>query len=583
MKAIHKILVIGLALCAFTACDEDAFLKEEPFSIYSTENALVTESDYQAMVNHLYYQIKRSLLNVNTQDVTIAFRSCNDYGYYSSDVAFTNHVPAPKGNNDIVNFLTPSNTKVHKAFPYVWDLICNANVVISRIDGANFAEAKKNVMKGEALFARSWAYTFLAHVYGGMPILDKEVTTPSREYTRASREDTYKFALEGFKTAAGLLPDVDKAGDGKANKQICKHFMAEVNICLKNYADAISCANEVINYPGCSLMTERFGKLQDKPGDVYWDLFRNGNYNYSCGNHEGLYVYQADYGNSASVYDNSGENDYFVREYNCRYMKMSVVLAPGAKAVSPFTSYAVTGLCGRAYGYNHPTDHFMYEIWEGMDGDIRNSEYNIMRDVRCNNKTSTETYGKWFIADGVYDAAVANGYEPKSMYWWPFITKVANTVYDWPENEKVQPIVTDEFYGVRASEQNGKGLGRDHSHKDSYMARLAETYLLRAEANVLSGNAAAAAADINVLRDRAHAPKVNGTVDLDYVLDERLRELYTEENRTITLLRMGKYVERTKKYNDVTIGLAEHNNLFPIPYDVIENNVLAEFTQNPGY
>lgn len=585
MKAIHKILAAGLAICALSACNEKEYLTEQVYSLYSTENALVSESDFQAMVNHLYFMIKRSNVFCATQDVTNQLRGCNDYAYYDSDVTWTNGKPTPKGGNDIKNFLTPSNTKLHTAWPNIWDLICNANVVISRIDDSSVAEARKAVLKGEALFARSWAYLFLANIYGGMPLLEEELAAPRRDYTRATREATYKFALDGFSQAAGLLPDIDKAGDGKANKQICQHFMCECNICLKDYTEAVKCADAVINYPGCSLMTARFGKLADKPGDVYWDLFRNGNYNYSEGNHEGLFVYQVDYGNPASLYDNLGDYDYFIRDYNCRYMKFNAKLDKTDGSVALFSSYAVAGLCGRAYGYLHPTDHFLKDIWEGMDGDIRNSEYNIMRDVRLNGdkKKLGDYYGKWLVKDGVLDEAIKNGFEPKAMFWWPFLTKVANTVYDWPENEKVSPLEPDEFYGFRTNEKNGNGLGRDHSHKDSYMARLAETYLLRAEAYVLAGKADKAAEDINVLRDRAHAPHVTGTVDLDYVLDERMRELYCEETRTETLLRTGKFVERTKKYNDVTVGLESFNNLFPIPYDVIENNALATFEQNPGY
>jgi len=583
MKSIlNKIFLFGLAVCTFASCNEKEYLTEEPYSIYSKSNALVSESDYQSMVNHLYYMMKITQLTIASQDGSMPLRSCNDYGFMS-DVSFVNGVAVPTKYNDTKNYLTAANTKLSKTFYAYWDVICNANVVINNIDKAGFSQTKKDILKAEALFCRSWCYLQQAHIYGGMPILEEEVIAPRRDYVRATREETYQFALTGFTEAANILPDVENADDGQANKQICQHFMCEANICLKNYSEAIKWADAVINHPGCSLMTERFGNLKDKPGDVYWDLFRLGNYNYHSGNHEALFVYQIDYGNPASIYANKGSRDTNAREYNCMYFNMSVVLEAGKPAISPFTSYPVVGLFGRACGYNHPTDHFFYDIWEGMDGDIRNSEYNIIRDVRCNNKKYPETYGKWFVADGILDKAIANGYEIKSKYWWPFISKVANTVYDWPEKEIAEPFVPDEFYYAAANTDNTGGRSRDDSQKDSYMARLADTYLLRAEAHVLNNQPDKAAEDINVLRDRAHAPRVNKTVDIDYVLDERMRELYTEEFRTVTLMRMGKYVERTKKYNEVTIGLDDYNNLFPIPLSVIENNVYAKFEQNPGY
>src|SRR5678816_2372955 len=88
------------------------------------------------------------------------------------------------------------------------------------------------------------------------------------------------------------------------------------------------------------------------------------------------------------------------------------------------------------------------------------------------------------------------------------------------------------------------------TYKDWYIMRLAETYLLKAEANMLKGDLAAAAADINVVRARANATPVGaGDVSMDLILDERARELYGEEFRLSTLMRTGKLVEYLNKYN----------------------------------
>jgi hypothetical protein len=62
-----------------------------------------------------------------------------------------------------------------------------------------------------------------------------------------------------------------------------------------------------------------------------------------------------------------------------------------------------------------------------------------------------------------------------------------------------------------------------------------------------------------------------------------LRELYTEEWRVLTLTRLGKLVERSRKYNPFGNTYAEHNNLWPIPFSEIEKNIEAELEQNPGY
>jgi hypothetical protein len=115
--------------------------------------------------------------------------------------------------------------------------------------------------------------------------------------------------------------------------------------------------------------------------------------------------------------------------------------------------------------------------------------------------------------------------------------------------------------------------------------RLAETYLLRAEAYIDKGDKINAAKDINVVSARAQAKPVSpAEVSIDYLLDERARELIWEKPRRLELMRMGKLVERVRKYNRIAGGtIKDFNKLWPIPYSEIENNTEATIKQNPGY
>ncbi len=127
---------------------------------------------------------------------------------------------------------------------------------------------------------------------------------------------------------------------------------------------------------------------------------------------------------------------------------------------------------------------------------------------------------------------------------------------------------------------------------DQYFFRLAEAYLLRAEAYVNMGKKSEAAADINVLHERAKAkPCTADQMTIDYILDERLRELVCEEKRRLTLARTGKIFERITKYNPYfdaahsadKKAYDSHYDLFPIPISAIQANKDGELTQNPGY
>jgi len=117
------------------------------------------------------------------------------------------------------------------------------------------------------------------------------------------------------------------------------------------------------------------------------------------------------------------------------------------------------------------------------------------------------------------------------------------------------------------------------------MARLAETYLLRAEAYLGKSLTQKAADDINVLRTRANAtPATAADMSMDYILDERLRELYLEEFRAVTLTRLGLLYDRDKRFNPKSgQSIETYHNLWPIPGPEITQNTGAVLKQNEGY
>jgi len=137
------------------------------------------------------------------------------------------------------------------------------------------------------------------------------------------------------------------------------------------------------------------------------------------------------------------------------------------------------------------------------------------------------------------------------------------------------------------------------SHRDRWLWRLADVYLLRAEANIRAGRPADAIADINVLRARAAKPGQVNTMSaaelaafaaspLDFLLDERERELAAEELRWYTLARQGStvFLARIKAYNPTAVTTVQaHHLLRPIPQTQIDRTEggSTAFPQNPGY
>ena len=146
-------------------------------------------------------------------------------------------------------------------------------------------------------------------------------------------------------------------------------------------------------------------------------------------------------------------------------------------------------------------------------------------------------------------------------------------------------IATDRYTGADT------GDDRSRLFRDDYLIRLPETILLRAEIKWRTGDLHGAAGDVNLLRARARCDfRVQASdVDLDLILDERVREPVYEERRRNTLLRMGGTVaiDRIRKYawwDGARTSLAGKNfNLRPIPQAVIDTNKDAKPEQNPGW
>jgi starch-binding outer membrane protein, SusD/RagB family len=155
---------------------------------------------------------------------------------------------------------------------------------------------------------------------------------------------------------------------------------------------------------------------------------------------------------------------------------------------------------------------------------------------------------------------------------------------------------------------------------DWYVFRLAETYLLRAEAYAWKGELAKAADDINAVRTRAKcAPYEASKVNIGTVLDERARELYFEEPRKTELTRIayifamtGKPAPNGKSYNLASFSdnnyfydrimektdfynkgvltnhadeytMSPYHVLWPIPQSAIDGNSQGRINQNKGY
>lgn len=148
---------------------------------------------------------------------------------------------------------------------------------------------------------------------------------------------------------------------------------------------------------------------------------------------------------------------------------------------------------------------------------------------------------------------------------------------------------------------------------DSYVFRLAETYLMRAEAHWWLNQNSEALADINAIRERSNATPLTGQATLDDILDERARELFLEEHRKIELTRIAytkarlnqegysldnfsennwfydRVMEKNHFYREEVFYstnayvMRPYHVLYPVPLTAITSNTQGHINQNKGY
>jgi hypothetical protein len=151
-------------------------------------------------------------------------------------------------------------------------------------------------------------------------------------------------------------------------------------------------------------------------------------------------------------------------------------------------------------------------------------------------------------------------------------------------------------------DQTKPNVAAQQSQRDRHLWRLADAYLLRAEANIRAGRTSEAVADFNVLRRRAAIPTgstlndlspaqldslaAGGTQAIDLLLNERARELTGEEQRWYPLVRTGRLLDRVRAFNPTAQPNIQTKHLLrPIPQEQIDatSGNAAAFPQNPGY
>ncbi len=622
MKTRHIKLTMAalVAAAAFTGCSDD-YLKPEPLSLYEPTETFSTEAGLRSALASADKQLKAFWTNTEACDLMLPLMS----EYLFSDVAVASKTDDANAFVDIKERFTPNSgwynfdqNRLVIFWGETYNGIKYANTVISYIDKVPDLDKKvHDAYLGRAYFHRAWRYLNLVFQFGDVPFVTKIVETPKQDYKSTRREAVIKKITQDMEYAVQHVPEESEMSElGAINKGACRQLLIKCYLANGEFEKAKLQADTLIEHSGYALMEGNFGtfvnpnpKTWPIKENVIWDLHRPENKSIGA-NKEAILIMVNRYGTESGIRVRTMRN--MVPWWNATSNRTP----DGKLAVDRYSlnnsNYVDTldfnRAFGRGVGVVRPTWFAEHSVW-GLNGtedptDLRHSSkvgnWVNMEDLKYNSKDS-EFYGQhlrkqYTDANGTTISLCTDSI--RGWFGWPHY-KI------WLESPDDETPSSNNYQG---------GYG------DMYVYRLAETYLLRAEAEFYLGQTAEATKDVNTIRKRAGCSQLYTTVGIDDIADERARELYMEEWRFTELSRMsyclalsgkadneGKTYNVNNLYNDsfwwhrickynnyynradaptikgrhYTMGA--HNINWPIPQSAIDANLHGKLHQNYGY
>ena len=481
---------------------------------------------------------------------------------YGTDIYSAGADGSYKGFHFYDSQLTSSVVILAELWDETYKGINTINAVIDRAPSVTgITEAVKAQRVAEMKYLRAHYYFVLVQQFGPLDLRLKETTGPTKTATRATEQAVYKQIEADLLAAIPALENKKASSDyGRATKAAAENLLAKVYLTrasskfaeASDYANAATLCNNVINNYGFKLLSD-FASVFDQANQV---------------NDEVIFAvqYTSDPLTNGFV-DNQGNklHLYFGIQYD----------------VQPGMQRDVVN--GRPFKRLKPTSYLLNTVFADRVNDTRYNK--TFKDTWLSNKPgtynttfdgskSTVTYkaGDTTIFIPGYEMPLAERAKKKYQVLVPSLYNYAL----FPTLKKFfDPLRPDMTY------ENGS--------RDFFVHRLADTYLMLAEASVKLGKQAEAVAAINAVRVRAAAAgksedmKVT-SVDMNLIMEERARELAGEQTRWMDLKRWGNLVERVKLYNsDAAANVADRHYVRPIPQKQVDLSENGGFPQNSGY
>ncbi|MDP4207246.1 MAG: RagB/SusD family nutrient uptake outer membrane protein [Bacteroidota bacterium] len=562
-------------------------LEEYNPSNATAENVWNTPSGFQTLINASYigqrYFLGKedgALMTEAGTDLWYAYQKGN---YASQLFKYTNFTSSSSGTS--TNYWRD-----------LWPGINFCNAGIERINNAGYqSQAVRKQKEGELRYLRAFYYYHIVETWGGVCLRTAETTSPILTAQRSSVKDFYNLMISDLDSAKLWLPtttsDLGRAVRKSAYGLLAKVLLTRAYYSLDegNTAEANDYFTRAKKVAHTVIDSAANWGVSLYPN--YSDLWLNDNSAISGNKHckEALYVVSNSMNLSIDVDGNGNRlHLWFLCNYNGKPGMVTDMANGYPKSM-----------------YFMPTE-FLLDLFDGS----KDSRYAASFQDTWKNNSSTYTWTAatcktWGKLPSVAGQKINVG--DTAIY-------ITNKSIADKRTRKYVVIDRDSLYAadsIRSTcdlfpalkkflDPTRTSATAQPGTRDIIMIRLAEMYMIAAEAEFQLGDKASAAIDINVIRNRAsktHSGDLNvsaSDITLDFILDERAREFAGEHMRWFDLKRTRTLAQRIQKYNKnihLPDNLLQKGNghfenvlLRPVPQtelDALSNGI--EFGQNPGY
>lgn len=486
----------------FTSCEDRLDVEQKATS--STGNFYKTDADAESAVTAMYATFSNEIsgnegiwnayimgLNYSSDDVFAAGGDINDH----ADFRILNEMR-----------YDPSSAPISTLYNHIYKAIYSANLVIAYFGETADTPVKKQAV-AEAKVMRAWAHMLAAQVYYQPPIIDHLITT-DKPTNAESQKAIFDFCVKDCEEAIADLPDrkgqSDKEGAWRVTKGFAQFVGGKAALFGGDNAKAVSLLKPLVESGNYALV----------PGERFRDLFHvEGD-----GCEEKIFEFNYITNTAAS----GGNAPWAASNNRGRWMVANVLNWRGDDIVGGGKNPQICATGGWGGGsINHDFAHKMLE----NDGDSYRRKATFLTSDEFFYDASLMPWSDDVEAGGTLSTRAEKEFDPQRG-----ISKAAGS-FSRSDVMEVKMMMHPNDADL--------SVGDNCNNTNLCIARLAEAYLLYAEACIATGNNAEAKKYINRIQQRAGSKTISAEVNLQVLQDEKQYELWFEGCRWFDIVRWG--------------------------------------------